>query len=53
MALSLDDLKLSQFWQGLGAFYRGFLPAIISMAPNGAVYYTVRSSGGVRRGVRV
>jgi hypothetical protein len=27
--------------QGLGAFYRGFLPAIISMAPNGAVYYTV------------
>jgi len=27
--------------EGLGAFYRGFMPAIISMAPNGAVYYTI------------
>ena len=27
--------------EGVGAFYRGFLPAIIAMTPNGAVYYTV------------
>ena len=27
--------------QGIGAFYQGFMPAIMSMAPNGAVYYTV------------
>lgn len=27
--------------EGMGAFYRGFLPAIIAMTPNGAVYYTV------------
>lgn len=26
--------------EGLGAFYRGFLPAMIAMTPNGAVYYT-------------
>ena len=27
--------------EGIGGFYRGFLPAIIAMTPNGAVYYTV------------
>ena len=26
--------------EGIGGFYRGFLPAIIAMTPNGAVYYT-------------
>ncbi len=26
--------------EGPGAFYRGFLPAMIAMTPNGAVYYT-------------
>ncbi|ACO64943.1 predicted protein, partial [Micromonas commoda] len=35
--------------EGLGAFYRGFLPAIIAMTPNGAVYYTVYDRLKARR----
>ena len=27
--------------EGIGAFYRGIVPALLSMAPNGAVYYTI------------
>jgi solute carrier family 25 phosphate transporter 23/24/25/41 len=35
--------------EGIGAFYRGFLPAIIAMTPNGAVYYTVYDRLKARR----
>ena len=35
--------------EGFGAFYRGFLPAIIAMTPNGAVYYTVYDRLKTRR----
>ena len=35
--------------EGIGGFYRGFLPAIIAMTPNGAVYYTVYDRLKTRR----
>lgn len=35
--------------EGISGFYRGFLPAIIAMTPNGAVYYTVYDRLKTRR----